>query len=93
QTHDAPIMAVVGVVVAAFAAAGTLSETAAELLGASARLRGADDHTAHEIARLTTELRAALGDETFDAAYARGKGLDRDAAFKRLDPAEALTVG
>ena len=96
QTRDSPIMALVGVVVAAFAAGGAgtqNAEAAAEVLGAAARLRGADDHTANEIVRLTAELRAALGDDGFETAYQRGKNLDRAAAFKRIDPTEVLTVG
>ena len=56
------------------------------MLGAAARLRGADDRTAARSPSSTARLRATLGDAGFDAAYARGRALDRDAAIERLDP-------
>ncbi len=90
-THDAPIAAMVGAVVAASAHQQGRAEASAEVLGAAAALRGADDRSSVEIARLTSALQAALGDAEFDIAYARGKSLDREAALKRLDPTEALT--
>jgi hypothetical protein len=65
------------------------AEAAAGILGAAARLRGADDLTSADISRQIAELRAVLG-ERFDVLYEEGKSLDRDAALKRLDPAEAL---
>jgi predicted ATPase len=91
QSRDAPIAAIVGVVVAAALAAEGRPEPAAQALGAAARLRGADDRSAIEVGRLTERLRADLGAAGFDAAYTHGKGLDRESALKRLDPAEALT--
>jgi hypothetical protein len=57
------------------------------MLGAAARLRGADDPTSREIADLTEQLRATLGDPTFEQRYQQGKALDRDAATERLRPA------
>ena len=45
--------------------------SAAEILGAAARLRGAEDATHPEVARLTVELRDALGDAGFADAYGR----------------------
>jgi predicted ATPase/DNA-binding SARP family transcriptional activator len=89
-TNDLPITAAVGVVVAVLAAASDRPEVAAEVLGASARLRGGDDPTAPDIARLTTVLRAELGPDGFAHGYACGKDLDRAAALQRLDPAGAL---
>ena len=88
-TRDLPIMAAVGVVLADIAAQSGANETGARILGASARLRGADDLTSADISRQIKELRQALG-EQFDEYYAHGKSLDRDAALKQLDPAEAL---
>ena len=90
QTRDAPLTAVVALVVVAAASVLGRPEHAAELLGAAAVLRGADDLSNLEVARMSADLRANLGDVAFELAYARGKGLDRDAALKRLDPAEAL---
>jgi hypothetical protein len=46
---------------------------AAEMLGAAARLRGADDPTNQEIAALVARVRAGIGDAPFEAAYARGR--------------------
>jgi hypothetical protein len=81
----------VGAVVAAALHDDGRPDVSAEVLGAAAALRGADDLSSVEIARLIGELRTELGESGFEAAYARGKGLDRDAALKRLDPTEALT--
>ena len=63
-----------------------LPVAAAEILGAAARLRGAEDATHPEVARLTVELRDALGDAGFADAFGRGRALDRDDALSRLDP-------
>ena len=50
------------------------------------RLRGTDDlHNPRR--RAPDELRAALGDDASDAAFAAGRALDRAAALARLDPA------
>jgi predicted ATPase/DNA-binding SARP family transcriptional activator len=90
-TRDAPIAAVVGVVVAAALITAGRPEAAAEALGAAAAMRGADDRSALEVGRLTAQLIDVLGRSGFDTAYERGRGLDRAAALTRLDPAEALT--
>jgi hypothetical protein len=60
---------------------------AATMLGAAARLRGADDPTNCEIVRLTERLTLELGADRFAALYAHGKALERDAAIERLTPA------
>jgi hypothetical protein len=57
------------------------------LLGAAARLRGAEDPTEPRIAQLTRDGRAVLGDEAFGAAYAAGWSLDQQTARARVDPA------
>jgi hypothetical protein len=86
-TTDMPIVALAGVAAAALAAARGLPDEAAELLGASAAVRGADDFTSPEVARLHDEARAA--------AYARGRALSREAALERLAAAasSAAPVG
>jgi predicted ATPase/DNA-binding SARP family transcriptional activator len=86
-TTDMPVVAAVGVAAAIAASAADRHEEAAELLGAATALRGAADDTNPDVAQVTATLRAALGDDGFDAAYGRGRALDRDAAFARLDPA------
>jgi hypothetical protein len=84
-THDMPILATVGVAVAALALARAEPVEAATVLGAAARVRGADDPTEPTVLRLTTALRERLGD-AFDPAYAAGWALGTEAAVARLDP-------
>jgi predicted ATPase/DNA-binding SARP family transcriptional activator len=86
-TKDMPIVASVGVAVSDLAAQTAQPVDAAEMLGAAARLRGADDATNLDIRRLMATLREALGDAGFEDAYERGRALDREAAIARLDPA------
>ncbi|BEP14302.1 BTAD domain-containing putative transcriptional regulator [Acidothermaceae bacterium B102] len=86
-TLDQPIIASVGLGVAAYAFALGDHRDAAVILGAAARLRGSDDHTNLAIVRLTASLQESLGD-AFDDAFAEGRALDRDAARGRLDPAQ-----
>jgi predicted ATPase len=84
-TQDLPIIATCAVSVAEYAeAVGRVSDAAA-VLGAAARLRGSADHTQPRIARLTRELRDALGD-AYDAAYASGRQASREQALARVDP-------
>jgi predicted ATPase len=89
-THDLPIIATVGVLVADIAVTVGRHDVAAEVLGAAARLRGADDATSPDIARLTDAVIAALGADEYARHFACGKGLDRDAAMQRVNPDEAL---
>jgi predicted ATPase/DNA-binding SARP family transcriptional activator len=95
-TRDMPIVAHVGVALAAFADALGDHSTGAEILGASAALRGSGDESDVEISRVTSSLRSVLGAH-FEAAYSRGRALTRDAALARLDPARyssgALAAG
>jgi hypothetical protein len=84
---DMPIAARVGEAVVALAVRLGRPADAAELLGASLRLRGTDDPTNPELARLRAELRDALGEQRFAAGVAAGRELDRSAALARLDPA------
>jgi predicted ATPase/DNA-binding SARP family transcriptional activator len=83
-TRDLPIVAAVGVTLAELAVAEERPADAASILGAAARLRGADDPTSREIAALTATLRAVLGEQRFESLYAQGKALDRDTAIERL---------
>jgi hypothetical protein len=85
-TRDMPIVAAVGVTLAEITAAAGAPARAAVMLGAAARLRGAADPTAPEIAALTARLRADLGDDAFDERYAEGAALDRASAIERLQP-------
>jgi len=82
-----PILSMIGVGAAEVAAARGEHRDSAMLLGAAARLRGAEDPTEPRIAAMTREGRAALGDEAYDAAYAAGWALDTQAARARVDPA------
>lgn len=86
-THDQPIVASVGVVIAELANSLGERADAARLLGAAARLRGAADHTDPDIAALTAELRDALGADEFVAEYESGRAITSDEAIARLDPA------
>jgi predicted ATPase/DNA-binding SARP family transcriptional activator len=86
-TKDMPVIAIVGLAVSDLARVTDRLREAAEMMGAAARLRGGDDPTQLDVKRLSAALRAALGPERFDAEYARGRALDREAAIARLDPA------
>ncbi len=85
-TQDMPVVAMIGVGVATLAVHHDMSVPAAEILGAAAALRGAEDLTHPEIARLTAALRERLGDAGFNDAFGRGRAMDRDGALRRLDP-------
>jgi tetratricopeptide (TPR) repeat protein len=78
-TTDMPMVAMAGVAAATLAHARGRLDEAAEVLGAAAAIRGADDFTAPEIARLRDDARSA--------AYARGRALSREDALARLQDA------
>jgi len=86
-TTDMPVVAVAGVAAAFVAAARGQADEAAELLGASASVRGADDFTSPEVARVYDAARSA--------AYDRGRALSREQALARLEAAvsRAAPVG
>ncbi|MFE7117394.1 ATP-binding protein, partial [Streptomyces sp. NPDC057654] len=86
-TGDLPVTSLVAVNAAALAEAYGLPRTAAVLLGAASRLRGAHDRTDRQVRDLTRRGRAALGEGAFDAAYGEGWGLDGKAAVRAADPA------
>jgi ATP/maltotriose-dependent transcriptional regulator MalT len=62
-------------------------ERAAELLGAGAVVRGADDPTDPTALQLVPLLRTLLGDDRYEAGYASGRALSRPDAIERLDAA------
>jgi tetratricopeptide (TPR) repeat protein len=85
-TKDQPIIASMGVVLAALALALDDPVRAARMLGAAAGLRGAEDRTDEDIRQLFRELESALGAEEFAGAYQDGRVLDYEAAVRLLDP-------
>jgi predicted ATPase/DNA-binding SARP family transcriptional activator len=85
--EDRPLLAQASGATAELALALGQPERAAELLGAGAVVRGADDPTEPTVLQLVPLLRAALGDERYEACYAAGRALARPAAIDRLDPA------
>jgi hypothetical protein len=94
-TRDMPIVAMIGVTLAWLEQRRGRAGESAEILGAAARLRGAEDPTHPEVARLTARLRERLGESAFTERFERGRALDRDGALARLDPRrlDAAAVG
>ncbi len=86
-SRDLPITSLVAVGVAGLALALDRPSDAAALLGAAARLRGADDPTALDVTEVRAAARSVLGGPAYDAAYAGGRGLDAAAALALVDPA------
>ncbi|MFB9840042.1 AfsR/SARP family transcriptional regulator, partial [Actinoallomurus acaciae] len=86
-TRDLPILSVVAVAAVALAEAHGRHHETAVLLGAASRLRGAHDRTDRQVRELTRRGRAALGEEAFAAAYAKGWELDGRTAVTDVDPA------
>jgi len=80
-SRDMPVVASVAVTVAALADFWSRPHDVAVVLGAAARLRGADDRTDPRILALAGRGRAALGARAFDAAYRQGRELDPAAAL------------
>ena len=88
--QDMPLLAMVSGTTAELAEALGLPERAAELLGAGAVVRGADDPTDPTVVKLAPLLSTALGDDRYVRVYQAGKALSRPAAIKRLDPSQDL---
>ena len=86
STHDQPIIAMVGVAVAAVAADLGYARHGATVLGACAVLRGGDDPTEPMQQRVVDRLRPQLG-EDLDAFLAKGKALSHRDAQAVVDPA------
>ncbi|GIF58612.1 BTAD domain-containing putative transcriptional regulator [Asanoa iriomotensis] len=94
QGKDMPVIAMISVATVALRAALGEDVSAAETLGASDSLRGSPDLSNGDAKRLAETLRARLGDEAYDAAYARGRALSRADALALVDPAhDPLTPG
>jgi ATP/maltotriose-dependent transcriptional regulator MalT len=85
--EDMPLLAQASGTTAELALALGQPERAAELLGAGAVARGADDPTDPTALQLVPLLRACLGDDRYEASYASGRTLARPDAIERLDPA------
>jgi tetratricopeptide (TPR) repeat protein len=88
ETRDTPILAATGVALSIALHVMGQPEQSAEVLGASAQLRGADDWTQLDIARLSEKL-GDLEDGPYADAYARGRAMTREAAIARVDPRAA----
>ncbi|MCW2914380.1 MAG: putative ATPase [Actinomycetia bacterium] len=81
---DAPIIAQTITGFADLAARHADFETAALLLGAGEGIRGMPDLSLSDEVRLLAECRAALGEDGFNAAADRGRGLSVDEVLTRL---------
>jgi predicted ATPase/DNA-binding SARP family transcriptional activator len=88
-----PVAAVVDAVAAFTLASGGQdgAEAAATLLGAAHTIRGAFDESSLVAPRTRETARLALGDAAFDAAYTRGRALDREEALGITGRALAAT--
>ena len=86
STNDLPILAAVALAVAAVALDAGRPLVAAQVLGAAARLRGADDPHSPWVRRLAADGRQQAGEQAWDDAYAAGRALGRAEAIARLDP-------
>ena len=72
--QDMPLLAMASATTAELAQALGQPERAAELLGAVAVVRGADDPTDPTVVKLAPLLRTALGDDRYEACYAVRQG-------------------
>jgi ATP/maltotriose-dependent transcriptional regulator MalT len=86
-SRDVPLLAIASGTAAELALAVGQPELAAELLGASAAVRGYADPTDPTAVKLVPRLRAALGADRYARCYAQGQALGRAEAIERLDPA------
>ena len=68
------------------------AELAATLLGAAHTMRGCFDKGSLDAPAARASARAALGEAKFDAAYERGRALDRDDALSLAAGAVAIPV-
>jgi len=85
--QDMPLLALASGTAAELALALGQPELAAELLGASAAVRGYADPTDAAAVTLAPRLRAALGADRYARCHATGQALGRAEAIERLDPA------
>jgi tetratricopeptide (TPR) repeat protein len=84
NAKDMPVLAKVGVAVAAVREHRGDLAGAALALGVAERLRGAPDPLNHDVARLTASLRGAMGGAAYDAAHAEGLALIRADAIDQV---------
>jgi len=84
---DMPLLAVAATAAIELALARGNPARGAELLGAVAVIRGTEDSTSVQFLGAARRLRAALGNDEFEACYARGRALPRGSALPFLDPA------
>jgi hypothetical protein len=59
---------------------------AAEVVGAAAHLRGAEDPGSPAVRRVVERGRRQVAEQAWDEAFRRGRALDRATAIARLDP-------
>ena len=85
--QDMPLLAMASGTAAELALALGQPELAAELLGASAAVRGYADPTDPTAVKLAPRLRAALGADRYARCHVTGQALGRAEAIERLDPA------
>jgi len=85
--QDIPLLALASGTAAELALALGRPELAAELLGASAAVRGYADPTDPTAVKLAPRLLAALGTDQYARCRATGQALGRAEAIERLDPA------
>ncbi|RBQ16101.1 AfsR/SARP family transcriptional regulator [Spongiactinospora rosea] len=81
SARDMPVVARIAVLVAGATAARGDPRRAAGMLGASEQIRGAPDLFHLDVARITGRLSTELGRAAYDAAYAEGRALSREAAL------------
>jgi len=86
-TEDMSLFASIAGALAHLARALGQPGRAAEMLGAAAAVRGAEDPTDLAVTLLGPRLREALGPASYDRAYAAGTALSRAEALALLDPA------
>ncbi|MCW2497492.1 BTAD domain-containing putative transcriptional regulator [Jatrophihabitans sp.] len=84
KTRDRPIIATVGVAIAGTAVLAARHAEAAELLGLSARLRGADDPTSPTVAAVVAQAVDALGQASYDKYWSAGFDLGGAEAAPRM---------
>jgi predicted ATPase/DNA-binding SARP family transcriptional activator len=89
---DMPVVAQVGVGLARLMLAHGDAASSAAILGAAHALRGASDISNPEVSSLHRDLRRALGEHAYHAAYERGQVLARADALALLE-VQALSGG
>ncbi|GLY90606.1 BTAD domain-containing putative transcriptional regulator [Actinoallomurus iriomotensis] len=77
---DAPVTGLALVGFADLAVRTGEPERAATLLGAAVAVRGTEDRSLADPPRIERAAREAIGDARFDAAYARGRAMNRESA-------------